>query len=43
MFIPYVRPAVERAAKLQNVEQTPSLTASPETVRRPWIVLTPKK
>ena len=42
-LIAYVRPAVERAAKLQNVEQTPSLMSPAEAVQRPWIVLTPKK
>jgi hypothetical protein len=42
-LISYVRPAVERAAKLQNVEQTPSLMSQPEAASRPWIVLTPKK
>ena len=42
-LIAYVRPAVERAAKLQNVEQTPSLMSPSGAVSRPWIVLTPKK
>jgi uncharacterized caspase-like protein len=42
-LIAYVRPAVERAAKLQNVEQTPSLMSSSEAVQQPWIVLAPKK
>ncbi len=42
-LIAYVRPAVERAAKLQNVEQTPSLASPPNAPVRPWIVLTPKK
>ena len=42
-LIAYVRPAVERAAKLQNVEQTPSLVSPSGAVSRPWIVLTPKK
>ena len=38
----YVRPAVERAARLQNIEQTPLLSAEPERLAsgRPWIVLT---
>jgi WD40 repeat protein len=39
----YVRPAVERAAKLQNVEQTPTLFVPEDVAARPWIVLTPKK
>ncbi len=39
----YVRPAVERAAKLQNVEQTPNLMSPPGADARPWIVLAPKK
>ena len=39
----YVRPAVERAAKLQNVEQTPNLMSPPGAAERPWIVLAPKK
>jgi hypothetical protein len=42
-LIDYVRPAVERAAKLQNVAQTPSLMAPPGAASRPWIVLPPKK
>ncbi len=42
-LIAYVRPAVERAAKLQNVEQTPSLMSPPDVVAKPWIVLAPKK
>jgi hypothetical protein len=42
-LIAYVRPAVERAAKLQNVAQTPSLMSPPGAVPRPWIVLPPKK
>ncbi|MFI5345021.1 MAG: caspase family protein [Elusimicrobiota bacterium] len=42
-LIAYVRPAVERAAKLQNVEQTPSLASPPNAPARPWIVLTPQK
>ncbi|MFI5348725.1 MAG: caspase family protein [Elusimicrobiota bacterium] len=42
-LIAYVRPSVERAAKLQNVEQTPSLMSPPEYAQRPWIVLPPKK
>lgn len=41
-LIAYVRPAVERAAKLQNVEQTPSLASPPNAPSRPWIILTPK-
>ncbi len=39
----YVRPAVERAAKLQNVEQTPNLMSPPDAGARPWIALAPKK
>lgn len=37
----YVRPAVQRAAKLQNIEQTPTLWSSPNAAKggRPWIVL----
>jgi uncharacterized caspase-like protein len=37
----FVRPKVERAAKLQNVEQTPTVSPSPEALSgsRPWIVL----
>jgi hypothetical protein len=42
-LIAYVRPAVERAAKLQNVEQTPSLASPADASSRAWIVLTPKK
>jgi hypothetical protein len=33
----FVRPAVERAARLQNVEQTPVLSGAPG--KRPWIEL----
>lgn len=33
----YVRPAVERAARLQNVEQTPTLAGKPGP--QPWLVL----
>jgi uncharacterized caspase-like protein len=39
----YVKPAVERAAKLQNVEQTPNLMSPRDAVSRPWIELAPKK
>ena len=37
----FVRPKVERAAKLQNVEQTPTVSPSPEALSgsRPWIIL----
>lgn len=38
----YVRPAVERAAKRQNVAQTPMLASPAGAVERPWIVLAPK-
>lgn len=38
----FVRPAVERAARLQNLEQTPTLNLRPETAPiRPWVVLAP--
>jgi hypothetical protein len=43
----FVRPAVERAARLQNLEQTPTMTPSPEALKakpgRPWISLSAKK
>jgi uncharacterized caspase-like protein len=39
----YVKPAVERAAKLQNVEQTPNLMSPPGAASRPWIELAPNK
>lgn len=35
----FVRPSVERAAKLQNIEQTPTLSAPTSAPARPWIVL----
>lgn len=41
----FVRAGVERAARLQNLEQTPTLSASPEVLAaaRPWVVAAPKK
>lgn len=41
----FVRAGVERAARLQNLEQTPTLSASPEALAaaRPWVVAAPKK
>lgn len=43
----FVRPAVERAARLQNIEQTPTMTPSLEVLKaapgRPWIELPVKK
>jgi uncharacterized caspase-like protein len=42
-LIAYLRPAVERAAKLQNVEQTPSLISPLDAAPRPWIILPIKK
>jgi hypothetical protein len=39
----YVRPAVERAAKLQNVEQTPGLMSPADAPARPWVELAPRK
>ncbi len=43
----FVRPAVERAARLQNVEQTPTITPSPDVLKarpgRPWLTLPPKR
>lgn len=43
----FVRPAVERAARLQNLEQTPTMTPSLEILKtspgRPWIELPAKK
>ncbi len=43
----YVRPAVERAARLQNLEQTPTISPSPAALAaqpgRPWITLPAKK
>ena len=37
----YVRPAVERAARLQNIEQTPTVSPAPEELKggRSWIEL----
>ena len=35
----YVRPAVERAARLQNIEQTPTMAPAPAKGGRPWITL----
>lgn len=43
----YVRPAVERAARLQNLEQTPVLAPSLAAVKaapgKPWLKLAPKR
>lgn len=39
----YVRPAVERSARLQNVEQSPTLLAPAGASSRPWISSTTKE